>query len=287
MPELPEAETIRRELEADVVGERIASVAVLRNDVVCGDADDFVAAIMGKMVTGTGRRGKALWLCLQGNVGIGVHLRMSGRLLLDSAQKETPPHTHVLLETASGLRLLYVDPRRFGRVELLNLGRLGESILLRNIGPDALSEDLSVEELRRAASHHGIGIKEFLLCQEHLSGIGNIYASEILHRGRLHPATPANRVTAEEMGRLLAATREVLIAAIAAKGTTLADASYQTALCASGGYQHRLSVYGREGENCRVAGCRGVVKRVKAAGRSTYFCPVCQAKSRRQRGRAS
>jgi len=283
MPELPEVETIRLNLHEHLVGDRILKVTLRRADIVCGDPEDFLAAVGGKRVVGTDRRGKAMWLCLEGDIAVAVHLRMSGRLLLVQSSDELPPHTHMLAELSGGRRLIYVDPRRFGRLELLHLGRFDQSVILRNIGPDALSEDLSAQYLQGVAGAHSVGIKQFLLDQSHLAGIGNIYASEILHRVGLHPATPANRVTTEEMQRIIDATREILEAAIGARGTTLGDSQYQTGLGQSGGYQQCLRVYGKAEENCPVPGCDGVIRRSKIAQRSTYFCPVCQARGRGRR----
>ncbi len=285
MPELPEVETIRRDLHKHLVGDKIEKVTLRRADIVCGDPQDFLAAVGGKRVLGTDRRGKAMWLSLEGDIAVGVHLRMTGRLLVVQNNDELPPHTHMLAEFSSGRRLIYVDPRRFGRLELLHLGRLDESVILRNIGLDALSEALSAEELLAAALAHSVGIKQFLLDQSHLAGIGNIYASEILYRVGLHPATPANRVTAKEMQTIVDVTREVLQEAIDACGTTLGDSQYQTGLGQSGGYQRCLWVYGKAGQNCPVPGCVGVIRRRKIAQRSTYFCPVCQARGQRRRGK--
>ena len=287
MPELPEVETIRRGLEKYLVEDTIEKIVLMRNDIICGDADDFVASVTGERVVGTGRRGKVLWLELDGGTGIGVHLRMSGRLLLVPGTAQVPKHTHLVAKLGSGRQLLYVDARRFGRLELLGLDHLGEAVLLRNIGPDALSEELTAEDLIEAAASHGIGIKQFLLDQRHVAGIGNIYVCEILHRAGLHPATPARRVTPAEMRALLRVTREVLQEAIEYGGTTLSDGGYENALGEWGGYRQVLRVYGREGEWCRTEGCRGKIVRVKMAGRSTYLCPVCQAKGKRRAARKS
>ena len=285
MPELPEVETIRRGLQKHLVGDTIEKIVLRRNDIICGDADDFVASVTGRRVAGTGRRGKVLWLELDAGTAIGVHLRMSGRLLLVPGMAQVPKHTHLVAELSSGRQLLYADTRRFGRLELLRLHRLDEAVLLRNIGPDALSDELTSEWLLEAAACHGIGIKAFLLDQSHIAGIGNIYACEILHRAGLHPATPARRVTPEEMSRLRNVTREVLEEAIDAGGTTLADGGYENALGEWGAYRQMLGVYGREGEQCQTEGCCGKIVRLKMAGRGTYLCPVCQAKGKRRAAR--
>jgi len=283
MPELPEVETIRRDLHQHLVGDRLRKVTLKRPDIVCGDPGAFLSAVSGSQVSDTGRHGKAMWLCLEDDIALGVHLRMTGRLLLVEKRHELPPHTHMLAELGGGGRLIYVDPRRFGRLELLDLARLDAATILQNMGPDALSQELSASELRAAAAGHSVAIKQFLLDQSHLAGIGNIYASEILHRVGLHPATPANRVTSEEMGEILDATRQVFQEAIEARGTTLTDAQYRTGLGETGGYQRRLRVYGNAGKRCAVPGCVGIIRRCELGQRSTYFCPLCQARGRGRR----
>jgi formamidopyrimidine-DNA glycosylase len=245
-----------------------------------------VAALDGKRIIGTGRRGKVLWLALEDHVGLGIHLGMSGQLRLLPPDFPAPKHTHLTLELKSSNRLVYVDPRRFGRLELLDTRRIDEAALLRNYGVDALSELLTAEDFLRAAARHSIAVKQFLLEQSHIAGIGNIYACEILHRCRLHPDTPINRITADEMDRLLQITRELLTEAIEAGGTTLADEQYQTLHGHSGGYQHHLAVYAREGQHCVSPECRGRIRRYRQAGRSTFFCPICQSSGRNRKSRA-
>ncbi|NLJ35390.1 MAG: bifunctional DNA-formamidopyrimidine glycosylase/DNA-(apurinic or apyrimidinic site) lyase [candidate division WS1 bacterium] len=280
MPELPEVETIRRGLQDQVVGDTIVCAHLRRQDIILTPPEEFLSALEDRRIIGTGRHGKALWLALEDHVGLGIHLRMSGQFKLVPSDSLTPKHTHLVLELAANGRLIFVDPRRFGRLELLDTRRLDQAVLLRRQGPDALSEQLTREHLLEAASHHSIAIKQFLLDQSHVAGIGNIYACEILHLCRLHPDTPANRVTANEMARLLEATRSVLTAAVQAGGTTLADAQYQTLNGKSGEYQHHAAVYAREDEPCVRRDCRGRIRRYRQAGRSTYLCPVCQASGR-------
>lgn len=279
MPELAEVETIRRDLQQHVVGDRIVRANLTRPDIVCGPPECFVSALQGKHITGTGRQGKILWLCLEDDLALGIHLRMSGQLRLTCNEAALPKHTHLILELTGGSGLIYVDPRRFGRLELLDTRRIDQAALLRNQGTDALSEQLTVKQLLDAAARHSIAIKQFLLDQTHLAGIGNIYACEILHRCRMHPDTPANRITPAQMQRLLDATRRVLSDAIVAGGTTLGDEQYQRLSGTCGGYQQQLQVYAREGEPCLQPGCSGLIHRTRQAGRSTYFCPACQPRA--------
>jgi len=276
MPELPEVETIRRDLHARLCGTCILNVDVRHRDVVLGESADFVARVRGREITDTGRRGKVMWLRLGDDRAIAIHLRMSGRLLLVGGDRCRPPHTHLVFDCGADRALLYVDPRRFGRLEIVHPEDLDASVLLRNIGPDALSRDLDVGTLRAMARGRRIGIKEFLLDQRQISGIGNIYASEILHRVGLDPATPAGRLSRGEMKRVLEQARAVLTEAIHACGTTLADDGYRSALGRSGQFRRMLRVYDREGEPCRREGCGGQIERRVSRGRATYVCPRCQ-----------
>jgi formamidopyrimidine-DNA glycosylase len=224
-----------------------------------------------------------MWLSLDDGSGLAVHLRMSGQAQLVAPDTPYPDHTHLVLDFSDQVSMLYVDPRRFGRLEIIDPVDPVESVLLRNIGPDALFEGLTAEMLRDAAMGHGIGIKEFILDQTHISGIGNIYASEILHRVGLDPSTAANRVSADEMDAILKETRQVLGEAIEACGTTLADARYQSALGRSGEFAAMLRVYDREGEVCRAPGCEANIRKRVSGGRSTYLCPECQRTGRGRR----
>ncbi len=283
MPELPEVETIRRDLHAHLCGSTIHGLSVVHPGVVIGTPETFTDAVVGRRIVGSGRRGKVMWLDLEDGHAIAIHLRMSGQALLVDEGAPRPPHTHLIADLGGRRALLYVDPRRFGRLEIIDPCAPQASVLLRNIGPDALSADLCAETLCTAAAGRRIGIKQFLLDQRFISGIGNIYVAEILHRVPLDPATPAGRVTRAEMERILEQTHAVLGEAIAACGTTLADARYRSALGRSGEFACMLRVYGREGEPCRTEGCTARIQRRTSGGRSTYLCPACQRAGRRRR----
>ncbi len=280
MPELPEVETIRRDLHAHLCGSTINGLTVIHPAVIVGSVDCFTSALVGHRIVGSGRRGKVMWLNLDDGRALAIHLRMSGQALLVTKGAPRPPHTHLVADVGANRELLYVDPRRFGRLEIIDPSAPQASLLLRNIGPDALSADLCAETLHTAATGRRIGIKQLLLDQTFMSGIGNIYAAEILHRVPLCPDTPAGRVTRNEMERILEQARVVLGEAIDACGTTLADARYRSALGRSGEFACMLRVYGREGEPCRVEGCRATIQRRVSGGRSTYLCPACQRAGR-------
>lgn len=280
MPELPEVETIRRDLHAHLCGSTINGLTVIHPGVIIGSADDLTGALLGRRIVGSGRRGKVMWLNLDDCQALAIHLRMSGQALLVTKDAPRPPHTHLIADVGANTELLYVDPRRFGKLEIIDPSASHASVLLRNIGPDALSADLCANALYTAATGRRIGIKQLLLDQTVIAGIGNIYAAEILHRVHLDPDTPAGRVTRDEMERILEQTRVALGEAIDACGTTLADARYRSALGRSGEFACMLRVYGREGEPCRVESCKATIQRRVSGGRSTYLCPACQRAGR-------
>jgi len=234
----------------------------------------FAQRLAGRQILGVSRHGKVLIIELAGEVCLLVHLRMSGRLYPLATEEPLPDHVRAIFHLNDGRRLLFVNPRRLGRLEIADCDRLDEGRLLRNMGIDALSDELNEQVVGEMLGPHSIALKQWLLDQSHIAGIGNIYASEILHRVRLHPDTLANSLEPPAVRKLLHTIRRVLNEAIKWRGTTVSD--YVTGHGVPGGFQKRLRVYGREGKACRRRGCSGIIVRITHAGRSTYFCPQCQ-----------
>jgi formamidopyrimidine-DNA glycosylase len=277
MPELPEVETVRRDLEKEVVGRRILGVSVtgLRSVRRHADTADFVARLTGAAVTGVSRRGKYLLLTLGTGDVLVVHLRMSGQLLMARATEPPARHTHVVLSFARGHQLRFVDPRTFGEMFLTSSAALGEGIRgITDLGFDPLDDDASLTSLRRAVEGRRRPIKTLLMDQHVVAGIGNIYSDEILFAAGLRGDRPANSLTTPEVRRLHRAVLEVLHEAVDHRGSSLLDEQYRDLYGEVGRYQSRHRVYGREGERC--VRCPGIITRRKLGGRSTYSCPRCQ-----------
>lgn len=283
MPELPEVETIRRDLEQSVVARRVDSVTLAGPRTVRRqDPAVLVAALTGRVLAGAQRFGKYLVLplassaadCAQVGVLV-VHLRMSGQLVHLDAAMPVERHTRARLRLDDASELRFVDPRTFGELfvteELDEAGRPAE---LAGLGFDPLVDGLDLSRLREAASRRSGALKALLVDQRVIAGIGNIYADEILFVARLRPARSARSLSAGEWRRLAAAILDVLGAAVAARGSTLSDARYVDLKGAAGAYQHHHAVYGRGGEPCPR--CGTPVTRVRLAGRSAHFCPRCQ-----------
>ena len=280
MPELPEVETVVRGLRPRLVGRRIRRLRLYQPLVVKSSHGRFRRALAGARIAGVSRRGKYILLELRPANGRGrcfwvVHLGMTGQLYACRPAAPLLKHTHVVAGLSSGDELRFRDPRRFGKMLLLAQRDLPDYFAL--LGPEPLR--LSFDRFRQLFAGRKAPVKNLLLNQHRLRGLGNIYSSEALFVARIHPARPAGALRAAELKRLFRALRQVLREAIAGQGTTVSD--YRTGEGLPGGYQNSLRVYDREGEPCPR--CRTRVERLVLAGRSAHFCPRCQP--RQSRGR--
>jgi len=268
MPELPEVETLRRSL-LPIIGRRIEAVEVAEPRLRRHVADDFAWRLVGRVIEGIERRGKYLLFRLSGARYLLAHLGMSGALLLQPAGTPTQRHDHVRLRLSGDLQLTYNDPRRFG---LLRAGTLNELAELANVGTDPLTSAFSLGQLTALARGRKRPIKNLLMDQRALGGIGNIYANEILFRARIRPSRPARRLTHGDLYALLTATRAVLRSAIRHGGSSISD--YRDGEGKTGYFQLRLRVYDRAGQPCPR--CRRPIRRTVHAGRSSFYCRNCQ-----------
>jgi formamidopyrimidine-DNA glycosylase len=266
MPELPEVETVRRSL-LPIIGRRIETVEVRDPRLRQRIANDFAARLAGQVIEGITRRGKYLLFQLSGGEALLAHLGMSGALLLQPVDAPSAAHDHVRIRLGAGLQLTYNDPRRFG---LMRLGRLDEFTELNNVGVDPLR--VSVHELASLAHGRKKPVKNLLMDQRALAGIGNIYANEILFRAGIRPSRQARRLTRTDLRRLVTAIRAVLTGAIRLGGSSISD--YRDGAGRPGYFQLRLRVYDRAGQPC--VRCKTAVRRAVHAGRSSFSCPVCQ-----------
>jgi formamidopyrimidine-DNA glycosylase len=299
MPELPEVEVVRRGLARWVIGTTVSSVEVrhprpLRRHLA--GAEDFAARLAGVKLTDAVRRGKFLWLTLDSGEALLAHLGMSGQLVLTAPDAPPEPHLRVRLELTGGTghQLRFVDQRMFGGLAVVpmtptpdglpgGLGVLPELVLpvpVAHIARDVLDPHLDEADLIARVRRRRTGIKRALLDQGLVSGIGNIYADEALWRARLHYARPTETLTRPALTTLLAATREVMIEALAAGGTSF-DSLYVDVNGSSGYFERSLAVYGREGEPCPR--CGTLVRRDVFMNRSSFTCPRCQPRPRRGR----
>ena len=278
MPELPEVETIRRNLAPHVEGRTLQRLEILDPRWSRPLAPRELAdAVEGRRVERLGRRGKYLIWELQDEAYLLVHLRMTGNLLIDPVE---PSHNRVWFELGDH-RLAFTDPRRFGTGELA-LGEDGlDAFLAGRLGVEPLDGGFTAEHLYALARSSRAPIKAFLLDQKRVAGVGNIYADEALFRSRIHPLRPANRLTRAQCAALRDAVVASLEAGIAAKGATIDD--FRDPYGVSGTFQNEFLIHLREGEGCR--NCGRPVRKLRAAGRGTYVCERCQPRPRAVRPR--
>jgi formamidopyrimidine-DNA glycosylase len=278
MPELPEVETIRRQLEPAVVGARIRDIEVLDARWCAPLApDELRDAVAGRRVNALRRRGKYLDWALTGEIHLLMHLRMTGTLLLDP--DGTPAHTRVVISLSGRRRLLFVDPRRFGTGQLVLGDSALEDFYAARLGIEPFDEEFTPERLRELARGRRTPIKAFLLDQRMIAGVGNIYADEALFRTGVHPRRPAGALTAAQYARLRDAIREALTAGIDAHGASIDDFRHLDG--ARGSFQDRFLVHRRGGEPC--VNCATEIRKLVVGGRGTYVCTHCQPVPRARR----
>lgn len=272
MPELPEVEVIRRELEPLIGGKTFAApVLHMPSTVEYPEPEAFTAALSGRKVKNVGRKGKYLIINLDRGILV-VHLRMTGNLLY--AEKDPPEGERFLrlsFPFTDGSALYFSDMRRFGRVWLVTDDQELQKIVLKRVGPDIFNEVNREKFLDLLAKRERGRLKALLLDQGFTAGMGNIYTDECLFRCGLHPRRQAGTLSRLEAEELYKAIRTVLAEGIEHGGTTFRD--YRNARGALGDFQSRLTVYGRKGERCH---CGSTIEKTTVAGRGTYYCPSCQ-----------
>ncbi|MGA3402445.1 MAG: bifunctional DNA-formamidopyrimidine glycosylase/DNA-(apurinic or apyrimidinic site) lyase [Acetobacteraceae bacterium] len=275
MPELPEVETVMRGLQSRLEGRRIVSAVAHRADLRWKLPPGLAQRLTGARVIGFRRRGKYILMRLDGGDSVLLHLGMSGRMVLTPLRPNQPTlHEHLVLETDDGWRLGFVDPRRFGSVDLVPTALEERHRLLAELGPEPLETGFTPASLSASLAGKRTPIKAALLDQKVVAGLGNIYVCEALFRARLSPLRSAHTVPGTRAARLVPAIQDTLREAIAAGGSSLRD--YVQPDGELGYFQHAWKVYGREGEPCeRCPGkpaCPGV-RRITQSGRSTFHCP--------------
>ena len=278
MPELPEVETVMRGLIARLEGRVIVRALVNRPDLRWPMPVGLAQRLTGARVLSFRRRAKYILMRLEGGDSVLLHLGMSGRMLIGpNRPNQETPHEHVVLETDEGWRVGFVDPRRFGSIDLVRTDAEDAHKLLANMGPEPLSADFSVASLSDALAGKKTPIKAALLDQKTVAGLGNIYVCEALYRAGISPQRQAHSIPGARAKRLVREIKATLEEAIAAGGSSLRD--YVQTNGELGYFQHAWKVYGRENEAC--PGCPGGVacagvKRIVQAGRSTFYCPRVQ-----------
>jgi formamidopyrimidine-DNA glycosylase len=293
MPELPEVETVCRQLEPEIEGRRIERLEVLDERWTRPvPAAEVEGAVAGRTIEGLGRRGKYLLLALDRGQTLVMHLRMTGNLVLVEGEERIDPsegmrlyegersaserHLRARFELDDGRELWFTDPRRFGEAFLIDDEGLDRRFA--KLGVEPLSAEFTPEALGERAAGRTAPLKSFLLDQAHVAGVGNIYADEALFRARLHPLSPAGSMRPEHLLALRDAVVEALEAGLTHGGASIDD--YRDGRGEKGGMQNEFLVHTREGEPCPE--CGGPIARIVVSGRSTYYCPACQVRLRKR-----
>jgi formamidopyrimidine-DNA glycosylase len=276
MPELPEVESLRRILTRSAVGRTIVGARIGRLPLRRRVVPDFGAQVAGRTIERISRRAKYLMIELSGDWIILAHLGMSGSITHRhgdfDARGFDAKHDHLEFALDDATRLVYNDPRRFGMVRLISRGDLDVIAELKGIGPEPLSADFNAEYLAAQARGKKVAIKNLIMDQKIVAGVGNIYASEILFHAGVRPTRRARRVKRAEIELIVAFTPKVLRAAIGSGGTTFR--SYRDSRGRPGEFSKRLMVYGREGAPCYV--CKTPIRNVVVGQRASFYCPTCQ-----------
>jgi formamidopyrimidine-DNA glycosylase len=293
MPELPEVETVCRQLEPEIEARRIAALEVL-DQRWCRPMPpaELEAAVAGARIEGLGRRGKYLLLALEGARTLVMHLRMTGNLVLVEGERKLDPsegrrlyenersvserHLRARFQLDDGRELWFTDPRRFGEAFLIDDAGLDQRF--ERLGVEPFSDEFTPEALGAMAAGRTAPLKSFLLDQSGVAGVGNIYADEALFRARLHPLSPAGSMKPEHLKALRDAVVAALEAGIEGGGASIDD--YRDGRGEKGTMQDEFLVHTREGEACPR--CDGTIVRTVVSGRSTYFCPSCQVRLRKR-----
>jgi len=290
MPELPEVETVRAGLAPVLEGHAFTHVEIRRGDLRIPFPNDFVRRLTGRNVTRLWRRAKYLMAELDSGETFVIHLGMSGRIAVFADGKKRKlgtfvypslpsdaglgKHDHVVMRTDAPARIVFTDHRRFGLMTLVDTLKLDEHRLFEGLGAEPLSREFDTAYLARALKGKKTPIKSALLDQRVIAGLGNIYVCEALYRAHISPKRLAKSVLPERVAALVREIKTVLREAIVAGGSSLRD--HRRTDGEMGYFQKTFFVYDREGEACQTRRCKGTIKRIVQAGRSTFYCPTCQ-----------
>lgn len=270
MPELPEVETIRRDLEEQVAGRLVRRVRLLAPKTAPGGLEGLERAMAGRRVVGAGRHGKNLFIQMEGGWRVLAQLRMTGQFLWGGPER-LPAHARAVFELEDGDWLVFRDIRRFGRLVPLDEAGFEAFFSSGRVGPDVLEVDAQAFA-HRLASRRG-RLKPLLLDQSFVAGLGNIYVDETLHLAGLHPLAPAGGLGPDTAARVLKTAQDILWRAIELRGSTTSN--YVGLAGRPGGFQRHHRAYGRAGQPCLA--CGQAIERIVVGGRGTCFCPGCQA----------
>lgn len=272
MPELPEVETIKETLKSKLLNHTIKGISIYYPNIIdFPNAKEFEQKIIGETIHNLERRGK--WILFElDHYYLLSHLRMEGRYLFRTSEEKREKHEHIVFLLENGVELRYKDTRKFGRMHLIEKEKLYDQLPLSELGLEPWDVRLTSKYLKQKLSHKTIPIKTSLLDQSIITGIGNIYANEILFLCKINPIKPSNQVKTKELESIIQHTKIVLESAIHQGGTTIR--SYEASEGVHGRFQQNLYVHGKEEQPCPT--CQTTIRKINIGGRGTYYCPKCQ-----------
>jgi len=273
MPEIAEVETVRNTLKHQILGKKIKQIKVLYEPIIASDNLEFKTVLIGETIKDISRIGK--WLIFETEkYCLLSHLRMEGKYFLKKQMDPIEKHEHIIITFQDNTDLRYQDTRKFGRMMVTLKENLYEIEAIKKQGMEPNDPKLTPDYLYSKIYKKNLPIKTLLLDQTIISGLGNIYANEILFAAKINPFKKGKEITKEECEKLISSTNKIIKEAIQEGGTTIK--SYTSSLGVTGRFQQHLMVYKREQENCKI--CSSMIKNEKLGGRSTYYCPTCQNK---------
>ncbi len=286
MPELPEVETIRKDLEKVILNKKITKIDIKKPKLIKNDnIEDFVSDITNNKLKSINRIGKLIYIDISDNKNLLIHLKMTGQLIYQSKNNTVagghnwPPidtglpnkYSHVIFHFDDDSTLFFNDQRQFGYLKTINNSDL--KIIIEDYGIEPLQKNFTLENFKNIFKNRKSNIKSILLNQKIISGLGNIYVDEICFDSGIKPHTLANKLTSEKIKKLHFSTEKIISNAIKYRGTTFSD--YVDSKGSKGNFSHQLKVYGRKDQNCLKCK-KNIIQKTKLASRGTYFCTNCQ-----------
>lgn len=275
MPELPEVELISQSLAQLITGRRIDAAELLRAKLApYGNPESFAESLKSSQIISVSRRGKHILFHMDTGITLIVHLRMTGRFMLIPQERLLPKHTHAIFYMDDESRLIFEDQRHFGFMRVLESSKVFDSKELRHLAPEPLGDDFDLNYFYAVLKRSKRNIKELILDQTKVCGVGNIYASESLFLAGINPRRKSNSVSKQRADILLTAIKDVLYESISHGSTLNIDPENIEGSYYGGAYENHWRVYDQEGEACM--NCQQSIKRIVQGGRSTFYCPKCQ-----------
>ena len=287
MPELPEVEVVRRSLSNFIPGMKINKVHILDDKLRFKISKDLKKNIEKQKITSISRRAKFLLINLQNNKVILIHLGMTGKIFIRNKRKKSSlvtsfyynkifkkKHNHLIINLNKSIDLIYNDVRKFGFIKVLESKNLNFNKHISNLGPEPLSKKFNIDYLKLAIKKCKKNIKNFMMDQKYISGLGNIYVNEILFFSEVNPEKQVNKLSNRQVAKIVSNTKKILIRSIQLGGSSIRD--FNSALGNKGTFQQNFMVYDRYNKFCKKKKCQGKVKKIYISNRSTFFCEKCQ-----------